>query len=54
MGSDKMSFMYKFFDENKEVKNNKILDTYDRFANMKVGEGEAEEKKDDKDDFAKV
>lgn len=30
--------MYKFFDENKEVKNNKILDAYDKVANIKVGE----------------
>lgn len=44
--------MYKFFDENKEVKNSKILDTYDNIANMKVGEGE--DKKEGKNEFTKV
>ena len=32
--------MYKFFDENKEVKNNKILDVYEKTAKMQIGEEE--------------
>ena len=51
-GSGKMAFMYKFFDENKELKNNKILNAYDKIANAKIGEDEV--KKGEKDDFTKV
>jgi hypothetical protein len=35
-GAGKFAFMYKFFDENKEVKDNKILQAYDKTANIKV------------------
>lgn len=36
LGASKFGFMYRFFDENKDVKDNKILQVYDKTANIKV------------------
>lgn len=36
LGAGKFGFMYRFFDENKDVKDNKILQVYDKTANIKV------------------
>ena len=53
VGSGKVGFMYKFFDENKEVKNNKMLDAYENVAAMQIDAG-ADDKKEGKDEFTKV